>query len=118
MVQGGAAPYEEVGMKMDLEQEVFLQADQPMLEEAEGMEEVFASLTSMKTEVELMRKPLGTFESPARTCKELMMIQHGYRDGQHITSSPSYHTDLPSSPSIGTLIDVNMYSAYRKSAPP
>lgn len=47
----------------------------------EGMEEVFASLSSMKTEVELMRRPLGTFESPARTCKELMMVQPGYKDG-------------------------------------
>uniref|UniRef100_A0A8C7MWA7 Collagen, type V, alpha 3a n=1 Tax=Oncorhynchus kisutch TaxID=8019 RepID=A0A8C7MWA7_ONCKI len=94
MVQGGAAPYEEAEMKMDLEQKVFLQADQPMLEEAEGMEEVFASLTSMKTEVELMRKPLGTFESPARTCKELMMIQHGYRDGDYwIDPNQGCHRD-------------------------
>lgn len=94
MVQGGAAPYEEAEMKMDLVQKVFLQADQPMLEEAEGMEEVFASLTSMKTEVELMRKPLGTFESPARTCKELMMIQHGYRDGDYwIDPNQGCHRD-------------------------
>ncbi|CAL8286513.1 unnamed protein product [Boreogadus saida] len=59
-----------------------LQGDQP-LEDAEGMEEVFASLSSMKTEVELMRRPLGTFESPARTCKELMMVQPGYKDGEY-----------------------------------
>lgn len=65
----------------ELEQEELLQGDQP-LEDADGMEEVYASLTSMKTEVELMRKPLGTFESPARTCKELMMIQPDYKDGQ------------------------------------
>ncbi|CDQ87079.1 unnamed protein product [Oncorhynchus mykiss] len=94
MVQGGSAPYEEAEVKMELEQEVYLQADQPMLEEAEGMEEVFASLTSMKTEVELMRKPLGTFESPARTCKELMMIQHGYRDGDYwIDPNQGCHRD-------------------------
>lgn len=58
----------------------FLQGDQP-LEDAEGMEEVFATLASMKTDVEVMRNPLGTFESPARTCKELMMVQPHYKDG-------------------------------------
>lgn len=63
---------------MDMDE--FLQGDQP-LEDAEGMEEVFAILSSMKTEVELMRRPLGTFESPARTCKELMMVQPDYKDG-------------------------------------
>lgn len=64
-----------------MEMEEFFQGDQP-LEDARGMEEVFASLTSMKNEVELMRRPLGTFESPARTCKELMMVQPDYKDGQ------------------------------------
>ena len=64
----------------DVELEEFLQGDQP-LEDAEGMEEVFATLSSMKTEVEVMRRPLGTFESPARTCKELMMVQPDYKDG-------------------------------------
>lgn len=63
--------------------EEFLQGDQP-LEDAEGMEEVFATLASMKTEVELMRRPLGTFESPARTCKELMMVQPSYNDGKTV----------------------------------
>lgn len=60
--------------------EDFLQGDQP-LEDPEGMEEVFATLSSMKNEVEFMRRPLGTFESPARTCKELMMVQSNYKDG-------------------------------------
>lgn len=75
---GGAAPAREE--EVDLDMDEFLQGDQP-LEEAEGMEEVFATLSSMKTEVELMRRPLGTFESPARTCKELMMVQSNYKDG-------------------------------------
>lgn len=64
----------------DHHMEEFLQGDQPM-EEMEGMEEVFATLSSMKNEVEIMRRPLGTFESPARTCKELMMVQPDYKDG-------------------------------------
>lgn len=75
--EGAAASREE---DVDLELEEFLQGDQP-LEDPEGMEEVFATLSSMKTEVELMRRPLGTFESPARTCKELMMVQPHYKDG-------------------------------------
>lgn len=73
---GGAA----LSIEEDLDMEEFLQGDQP-LEDTEGMEEVFATLSSMKTEVETMRRPLGTFESPARTCKELMMVQHDYKDG-------------------------------------
>ncbi len=75
---GGAAPPREEDV--DLEMDEFLQGDQP-LEDAEGMEEVFATLSSMKMEVEVMRRPLGTFESPARTCKELMMVQPNYKDG-------------------------------------
>lgn len=63
------------------EWEEFLQGDEAAEEEAEGMEEVLATLSSMKTEVELMRRPLGTYESPARTCKELMMVQPDYADG-------------------------------------
>lgn len=64
-----------------LNMEDFLQADMP-LKEPEGMEEVFASLNSMKTEIELMRRPLGTYESPARTCKELMMCHPDLKDGE------------------------------------
>lgn len=74
--RAGAAPSKEE----DVDIEEFLQGDQP-LEDAEGMEEVFATLSSMKTEVEVMRRPLGTFESPARTCKELLMVQPDYKDG-------------------------------------
>lgn len=76
---GGAAPFREEEEDVDLEE--FLQRDQPM-EEPEGMEEVFATLSSMKTEIEVMRRPLGSFESPARTCKELMMVQPDYKDGE------------------------------------
>uniref|UniRef100_A0AAY4DSK7 Fibrillar collagen NC1 domain-containing protein n=1 Tax=Denticeps clupeoides TaxID=299321 RepID=A0AAY4DSK7_9TELE len=77
------------------EQEVeeVLQGDQP-LEDADGLEEVLASLNSMKTEVELMRKPLGTFESPARTCKELMMCHPDYKDGDYwIDPNQGCHRD-------------------------
>lgn len=76
---GGAARSREEDVDIDVED--YLQGDQPQ-EDADGMEEVFATLSSMTTEVELMRRPLGTFESPARTCKELMMVQPDYKDGE------------------------------------
>lgn len=86
---GGAAP--EEAEPEDPEDR--LQGDQSA-DEADGMEEVFASLTSMKNEVELMRRPLGTFESPARTCKELMMVQPDYRDGDYwIDPNQGCHRD-------------------------
>lgn len=77
---GGAAPSSREEDRVP-DMEDFLQGDQP-LEDPEGMEEVFASLSSMKNEVELIRRPLGTYESPARTCKELMMVQPNYKDGR------------------------------------
>uniref|UniRef100_A0A672R3C8 Collagen, type V, alpha 3a n=1 Tax=Sinocyclocheilus grahami TaxID=75366 RepID=A0A672R3C8_SINGR len=78
---------------VQLNMEDFLQADES-LDDPEGMEEVFASLNSMKTEVELMRKPLGTFESPARTCKELMLCHPEYKDGEYwIDPNQGCHRD-------------------------
>lgn len=82
---GARAEQEEEEEAVQLNMEDFLQADAP-LDDPEGMEEVFASLNSMKTEVELMRKPLGTFESPARTCKELMLCHPEYKDGEEVYS--------------------------------
>lgn len=73
-----------------------VQGDQPedMSDTADGMEEVFASLNSMKSEVEQMRKPMGTFESPARTCKELHMCQPHFRDGDYwIDPNQGCHRD-------------------------
>uniref|UniRef100_A0A671QSJ9 Collagen alpha-1(XI) chain-like n=1 Tax=Sinocyclocheilus anshuiensis TaxID=1608454 RepID=A0A671QSJ9_9TELE len=89
----GARAESEDEEAVQLNMEDFLQADES-LDDPEGMEEVFASLNSMKTEVELMRKPLGTFESPARTCKELMLCHLEYKDGEYwIDPNQGCHRD-------------------------
>ncbi|PIO39727.1 hypothetical protein AB205_0046470 [Aquarana catesbeiana] len=50
---------------------------------ADGMEEIYATLGSLKTEIEQMRWPVGTKDSPARTCKELQMCHPNYKDGEY-----------------------------------
>lgn len=49
----------------------------------EGLEEVLASLRSLRTEVEQLRRPLGTAESPARVCSELRLCHPHLRDGEY-----------------------------------
>lgn len=42
--------------------------------DGKDMEAVFASLSSMRVEVDGLRNPQGTYHSPARTCKELWFL--------------------------------------------
>uniref|UniRef100_A0A4W4G928 Fibrillar collagen NC1 domain-containing protein n=1 Tax=Electrophorus electricus TaxID=8005 RepID=A0A4W4G928_ELEEL len=49
----------------------------------EGMEEIFGSLNSLRQEIESMRLPLGTKDSPARTCQDLHLSQPEYKDGEY-----------------------------------
>ena len=48
---------------------------------SEGMEEIFGSLNSLRQEIETMRFPLGTKDSPARTCQDLKLSQPELKDG-------------------------------------
>lgn len=81
MVDGAA--FEEGGPREGYgrDEDEWMQGDQAQHDgwmkekEGQGMEEVFASLSSMKVEVEGLRNPLGTYHSPARTCKELWLLR-------------------------------------------
>lgn len=48
----------------------------------EGMEEIFGSLNSLRQEIDNMRFPLGTQDSPARTCQDLHLSQPDLKDGK------------------------------------
>uniref|UniRef100_A0A4W5RXX7 Collagen, type XI, alpha 2 n=1 Tax=Hucho hucho TaxID=62062 RepID=A0A4W5RXX7_9TELE len=50
---------------------------------SEGMEEIFGSLNSLRQEIETMRFPLGTQDSPARTCQDLKLSQPELKDGEY-----------------------------------
>ncbi|KAK3525256.1 hypothetical protein QTP86_024927 [Hemibagrus guttatus] len=60
----------------------------------EDMEEVLGSLNSLHVEIESMRFPLGTKESPARTCYDLHLSQSQYKDGEYwIDPNQGCHRD-------------------------
>lgn len=62
--------------------------------QGQGMEEVFASLSSMKVEVDGLRNPQGTYHSPARTCKELWFLHPELPDGEYwIDPNQGCHRD-------------------------
>lgn len=58
---------------------------------SEGMEEIFGSLNSLRQEIETMRFPLGTQDSPARTCQDLHLSQPDLKDGKRFNTE----LDLP-----------------------
>uniref|UniRef100_A0AAV2K842 Fibrillar collagen NC1 domain-containing protein n=1 Tax=Knipowitschia caucasica TaxID=637954 RepID=A0AAV2K842_KNICA len=50
---------------------------------SEGLEEIFGSLDSLRKEIDTLRFPLGTQDSPARTCHDLYLSQPGIKDGEY-----------------------------------
>ena len=60
---------------------------------SEGMEEIFGSLNSLRQEIETMRFPLGTQDSPARTCQDLHLSQPDLKDGNGISPETYRHED-------------------------
>lgn len=59
---------------------------------SEGMEEIFGSLNSLRQEIENMRFPLGTQDSPARTCQDLHLSQPDLKDGEEFNSKINVQT--------------------------
>lgn len=50
---------------------------------SEGLEEIFGSLNSLRQEIDTMRFPMGTQDSPARTCQDLHLSQPDLKDGEY-----------------------------------
>lgn len=67
------------------EEEEAMQADAPLAgaEAGEGMEEILGSLSSLRQEIDTLKFPLGTRDSPARTCHDLLLSQPAYPDGEY-----------------------------------
>ncbi|CAM9130919.1 unnamed protein product, partial [Lampetra fluviatilis] len=53
------------------------------LDYEDGMEEIFASLNSLKIEIEQIKHPLGTQSNPARTCKDLQLCHPDFPNGDY-----------------------------------
>lgn len=59
-------------------------ADEPAGQLASGLVEgIYGTLETLRQEIEGMRKPLGTRDSPARTCQDLRLGQPELPDGEY-----------------------------------
>lgn len=56
--------------------------DELPLPYVKAMEVLFSSLDQLQTDVEGIKKPNGTKDNPARTCKDLLMCHPKTQDGQ------------------------------------
>lgn len=66
---------------------------------SEGMEEIFGSLNSLRQEIETMRFPLGSRDSPARTCQDLHLSQPDLKDGES-SWKPDQHQPMSRKPDV------------------
>ena len=48
-----------------------------------GLEEIFAVLDSLKTEMEMMKAPMGrTKDNPGRSCKDIWLCHPDFQSGK------------------------------------
>lgn len=71
--------------KRSIDASQFLEEGNPenYMDYADGMEEIFGSLNSLKLEIEQMKHPMGTQNNPARTCKDLYLCHPDFPDGEY-----------------------------------
>ena len=50
-------------------------------QDEEPEEEVMGSINALKSEIEQIRRPSGSKENPARTCKDLLLCNREKKDG-------------------------------------
>lgn len=68
------------GSRLMQEDETVLTGETP--DSPGGLEEIFGSLDSLREEIEQMRRPTGTQDSPGRTCQDLKLCHPELPDGQ------------------------------------
>lgn len=68
------------GSRLMQEDETVLAGEAP--DSPGGLEEIFGSLDSLREEIEQMRRPTGTQDSPGRTCQDLKLCHPELPDGQ------------------------------------
>lgn len=56
------------------------------------IEKIFQDIDDLKIELDEIRFPTGSRDSPARSCKDLYLTHPEFKDGKSVYSSPSTNT--------------------------